>query len=431
MNIATRIDVDERTSMTWANIFSSEKPAPMWEQALITLWFFLTYVPVKGSTAMLYLLVLAFMGILAMDKQTIVPVIAKTWPLYLLPIFGLMSFMWSPHSSEAFRQGLLLILTALTIVIIASRTDIRHALRCLMFAGWMATIMAIPYWNSFHTGAMYGSKNYLAIQVTFMMLISCAAALNKRELLWVRLAAIPFIPLGFIMVLRADSATSLVFAVIGPVLLVLMKLFWVETARFRNVRPAILMIAIAVILVGVTLILSMPSNSFVADFLGLVGKKPNLSGRTTIWMAGRVVQDQYPLFGTGLAGFWNPENGAAQSINFYDFKPFGTKLSFHNSYMEVRVHLGLIGFWLFILIWVWCTFRLVKTWLKSHDIEASLMIVTSLLVFMSTHTESWAFGTFNTPVNLLYLGAVATLGATGKRLVGRMPVIVKEMSDGR
>jgi exopolysaccharide production protein ExoQ len=45
-------------------------------------------------------------------------------------------------------------------------------------------------------------------------------------------------------------------------------------------------------------------------------------------------------------------------------------------------------------------------------------------VFISTFTESFAWATFNTPLNLLYLGALATLSPGRRKLVGQAPVYV-------
>ncbi|MEZ5998295.1 MAG: O-antigen ligase family protein [Hyphomonas sp.] len=423
MNVTTRIEMDDDRSLTWANVYSDERTPPIWEQAMVTLWFFLTYLPVPGGSAFLYLLVMAMMGILLLEKEKILPVVFQAWPLLLLPIFGIFSFMWSPHPSGAMRDGILLTLTAVIAVIIGCRLGMRYIFRCLMFAGWMATLYILPF-GHFEYGGIIGSKNFLALQVTFMLLLSTATVLNKREPLLLRVAAIPFIPLGAYIVLSAHSATSLVFTVVGPFALLMAKLFWVEMADVRYVRGSVLVGAVILVLLVIMVILSMPTNNFEDQFLGLVGRERNLTGRTTIWMAGRVVQDQHPIFGTGLAGFWNPENGAAQSINHYDFKPYGTKLSFHNAYMEVRVHLGWIGFWLYVLIWSWCGFRILKTWLQSRYMEASFIVIATILVFISTFTESWAWAAFSTPVNVLYLGAVATLGGSRKQLVGKIPVVI-------
>lgn len=411
--------------IVWARAYSEDKDAPLWEQFILTLWLFVTYVQLPGTSALLYLLVLITMGIMVLDKQTVIPVVMKSWPLFLVPIWGLFSILWAPFPAAALRGGVLMILSPLIMIIYAARMDVRHVLRCLMFAGWICAFLVLPYIGNLPSGGPFSSKNYLGMQMNFMMLISLASLLNNRELTWVRLAAIPFIGLGFLFVFLSDSVTSMVFAVVGPVGIVLMKLFWAEAARIRNLRAFIFGAFVLVTLSLTMLILSMPNVDIVGEFLDKIGKSSSYEDRQRIWVAGKVVVDQHPLLGVGLEGFWYDANGAAQSINFYDHKPYGTKLSFHNSYLEMRVHLGIIGLYLYISMWIWIAYRLLKTWLSSKHIEFSLLMVTTILIFTFSHTESMPAGIFNTAVNLIYLGAVASLGASRKRLVGRIPLKVR------
>ena len=193
MNMVKPIQVNETETLGFANLYRTGRKAPVWEQALVTVWFFVTYLPLDGVTPIRYLLVLYFLGITAMYYRDVAPVILKSWPLFLLPIFGLLSFMWSDYPSDAIRAGVLLLLTPLTIVVVGARLNTRQALRCLMFAGMITTIFAIPTFSTFSQGGPYGNgaKNLFAIQMLFAMLLSLATALNPKEFLWVRLLALP------------------------------------------------------------------------------------------------------------------------------------------------------------------------------------------------------------------------------------------------
>lgn len=425
MNIVKLTGNPPDGTIVWARAYSEDKDAPLWEQFILMLWFLVTYVQLPGSSALLYLLVLISIGILVIDKQTIVPVVMKAWPLFLLPVWGIISILWSPFPAAALRGGVLMILSPLIIVIYAARMDVRHVLRSLMFAGWICAFLVLSYIGDLPSGGPFASKNYLGMQMNFMMLISLSSLLNNRELTWVRLAAIPFIALGFVFVFLSNSVTSMVFAVVGPVGIVLMKLFWAEAARVRNLRTFIFGAFVFTTLSLTILILGLPNVDIVGEFLDKIGKSSSYEDRQRIWVAGKVIVDQHPILGVGLEGFWYDANGAAQSINFYDHKPYGTKLSFHNSYLETRVHLGIVGLYLYIGMWLWMAYRLLKTWLSSKHIEFSLLMVTTILIFTFSFTESMPAGIFNTAVNLIYLGAVATLGASRKRLVGHVPLMMR------
>jgi exopolysaccharide production protein ExoQ len=428
MNMVKPIQVNETETLGFANLYRTGRKAPVWEQALVTIWFFVTYLPLDGVTPIRYLLVLYFLGITAMYYRDVVPVVLKAWPLFLLPIFGLLSFMWSDYPSDAIRAGALMLLTPLTIVVIGARLNTRQALRCLMFAGMITTIFAIPTISTFSQGGPYGmgAKNLFAIQMLFAMLLCLATALNQKEFLWVRLLAFPFVPVCFVFQYLAHSATSLVFAIVGIVGLLGVRYFWMNLGQIRHLRTSLLMASAGIALTGAIVFLSMPENTMMNDFLGLLGKDATFTGRSAIWRQAELLSHEHPIAGVGLEGFWQYDVGAAQTINENDFKPFGTKLTFHNSFWEVRVHLGYVGYAMFLLILGWCSYRTVLAWFRAPTMDSSALLITTVIIFTSTFTESYLWGTFNTLVNLFYFGAITTLGAGERKFEGRVPLTVRE-----
>ena len=428
MNMVKPIQVNEKETLEFANLYRTGRKAPVWEQALVTVWFFVTYLPLDGMTPIRYLLVAYFLGIAAMYYRNVTPVIFKSWPLFLLPVFGLLSFMWSDYPSDAIRSGVLMLLTPLTIVVIGARLDTRQALRCLMFAGMITTIFAIPTISTFSVGGPYGNgaKNLFAIQMLFAMLLSLATALNEKEFWWIRLMAVPFVPVCFVFQYLAHSATSLVFAVVGIVGLLGVRYFWMGFGQIRHLRTSLLMAAVGIGLTGAIVILSIPENTMMDDFLGLLGKDATFSGRAAIWRQAELISHDHPIIGVGMEGFWQYDVGAAQTINENDFKPFGTKLTFHNAFWEVRVHLGYVGYVMFLTILGWCSYRTVLTWFRAPTMDSSALLITAVIIFTSTFTESYLWGTFNTLVNLFYFGAITTLGAGERTFEARVPVTVRE-----
>lgn len=427
MNVMSRkMSVNEDTTLVWAKVFSEDNSAPIWFQFIATAWFFATYIDFPGVTAVRYLLVVALLGVIALKSAIVLPNVLRAWPLFVLPAFALSSILWAPHPSLALRNGVYFVLTPLFIITIISVLDARRAMRCLMFAGWMASMIVLMNFSSIATGGPYGSKNYVALQMNFMMLLSLATALNKNELTWIRLAALPFIPMGIVFVMSAHSATNLVLAGAGILGLITFRLLWVDVSRVKNARSLLFLTGIVLVFSVLSIALAMPSEDFVGDVLQALGKDGTLSGRAAVWAAGRVVQDQHPLLGTGLGGFWLPENGAAQSINYHDYKPYGTVLTFHNAYMEVRVHLGYIGWALYIGTWIWQAQRAIRNWMTSHDLEASAMLLLLVLVFITTFTESTPWGVFNTPVNIILLASTAAFSKRRRKFEGYVPVKVSE-----
>lgn len=404
------------------DVFRENRKGPLWEEVMMWMMFFSTYAPWPSVTPILYLLVAGYMAILIFDYRTIVPVLLKSWPIFLLPLFGLWSFAWSPFPAEAFRSGVLFLLTPVIIVIAASRLSMRQVMRAMMFAGICTAILSAPYIADFAEGGLYPQKNYFAMQMLFLMLTSLATCLNPKESIWIRLIGVAFVPIAFVFQFLAESATSLVFAVLGIVGMLTLRFFWVGLGRVKHLRTMIFLSGVTALLFISLVVLNLPQNEFVNDFLGLVGKDSSLTGRTAIWEAGRLTSAEHPIFGVGLEGFWFYDNGMAQTLNENDHKAFGTKLSFHSTYWETRVHLGWIGWSLFVFIVVWCFYRTVKEWFRTPTMDTSALLVMAVIILSSTFTESYLWGTFNTLVYLYYFGAVSAFGAEKREFVGKAPV---------
>ncbi len=422
MNIVSRIPTDRDSALVMAKVYEEARKPPYWEQGLLSLWFLNSFVPLPFETPLRYLLVLWFLWQLAMHKELVIPIILKAWPLFLLPIFGLLSVFWAPYFGAAVRSGMLYLLTPLVAVIIIARFDISTVLRCMFFAGVVAIVVCAPYYDTMHEGGPYPQKNYFAQQMLFVALLSCMTMLNVKSWPWARLLAAAIFPIALIFMLRAPSATALVFAAVGIVGLFMVKFVWVSVSQVRHLRSIIFILGASLVLMGALVVLNQTNQDYVGDFLGALGKDTTFTGRTHIWAAGRVVAEEHPLVGVGLEGFWNISNGAAQSINEMDFKPYGTKLTFHNAYLEVRVHLGYVGLVLYLMLWAWCGYRLFKQFFQESTLETSALLVFGAIVFISTFTESLAWAPFNTPMNLLYLGALATLSPVKRKCVGSVPV---------
>lgn len=401
------------------NVFRERRKAPFWEEIMMWLMFFVTYAPWPSVSPILYLLVAGYMAILVFDYRTIVPVMLKSWPVFLLPLYGLWSFTWSPFPPEAFRTGVLYLLTPIIIVIAASRLSMRQVIRALMFAGICTAVLSVPHIADFAEGGLYPQKNYFAIQMLFLMLTALATCLNPHESIWVRMIAFAFVPVAFVFQFLAESATSLVFGVLGIAGMLVLRFFWVGLGEIRHLRTMIFLSAVTFGLFISLTVLNLPQNEFVNDFLELVGKDSSLSGRTAIWEAGRLTSAEHPIFGVGLEGFWYYENGMAQTLNENDHKEFGSKLSFHSAYWETRVHLGWIGWSLFVWIVVWGLYRTVKAWLVTPSMDTSAVLVTAVIIVTSTFTESYLWGTFNTSIYLYYFGAISAFGAESRALVGK------------
>ena len=143
---------------------------------------------------------------------------------------------------------------------------------------------------------------------------------------------IPFVVLTPMLVWlfqQANSATALVCAVIGVMILIAMQL------PFIRVRSTSLAGYVIACLLAIALLQSVFDLRSLA--VGILGRDVTLTGRTDIWE--RVLAEPInPLLGTGFYSFWLGDRNEKISADF-DYL-LGTA---HNSYIEVYLNSGVIG----------------------------------------------------------------------------------------
>ena len=404
--------------VTPVNVYEEARKAPLWEQAFYTIWLFSIFLPIDAFQPIRYLCIVGLLSMLVLHAKDVLPLMRKAWPIFMLPIFVAFSLGWTLYPGAGTKTVLLVLLTPTLLVVLASRLRAAEFLRLIMIAGWFGTLYCIPFYATFAAGGPYAPKNIFAFHMMIVIVLSMGAVLNEEEHILLRLIAIAFIPVAFLFQLLADSATSLVFAVAGCAVLLAIKLVWGGVSRVRHMRTTMIALFIGAVLTLTLAVLSMPENSMFDDFLALVGKDSTFTGRTAIWNAAEIVSKQHPWIGVGVEGFWNPLTGLAQTLNENDSKPFGTKLSFHSAFWEVRVHFGYIGLALFLNAMAWSGLRTVGLWLKEGNLVNSTLLVMYIVIFTSCFTESYATGTTNMMVYFFYFGGLAAFQHGERKFLG-------------
>jgi len=401
------------------NVYQDESRAPAWEQAMFVAWFFALYLPLLAFTPIRYGCICVMLGLFFVYRHETIPLLQKSWPLLPYPILSLFSIFWTDYPVDGLRSVMLGILTPISLITVAARLRPSEFLRVMMLAGALASLYCIPYFGTLSEGGPLPQKNLLAYQFMLVTLIALATALNHQEQTIFRLIALAVAPLAFYIQLSADSATSLVFAVLGSVILIGIKVFWVAVGNVAHLRSALLALIISGLLAIAFVLLSMPEITFVRDFLELVGKDPTLTGRTGIWNAAEMVSAQHPWFGVGVEGFWQPNTGLAQTLNELNHTAPGSKISFHSAFWEVRVHFGFVGLGFFILSMVWAGWRTLGLWLRDGSVINSALLIFYCIIATSCFTESYPAGSFSTIVAVFYFGALAAFDVGARKLIGQ------------
>jgi len=404
--------------VTPVNVYEDARKAPLWEQAFYTAWMFSIFMPIDAFQPIRYVCIAGLLGMIAVHRDEVLPLMMKAWPLFLLPILATFSVFWTPYPAEAPKTATLLMLGPILLVVLAARLRAIEFLRVVMFAAWLGTLYSALFMGSLADGGPYAQKNSLAFHMMIVILVSLGTFLNEEEPLALRLVALIFVPVAFFFQYLADSATSLVFAVVGSALLIMVKLVWGSVSKVRHMRTTTLVFSAALALVIAILVLSIPNNTLVDDFLSVVGKDSSLTGRTAMWEAAGRVSADHPWFGVGVEGFWNPLTGTAQTLNENDSKPFGTALTFHSAFWEVRVHFGFVGLAIFIFAITWAGLRTIGLWLSDGSVANSILLLMFMVILISCFTESYASGGSSMMTYFLYAGGLAAFRVGERKFVG-------------
>ncbi|MEE9381460.1 MAG: O-antigen ligase family protein [Hyphomonadaceae bacterium] len=389
----------------------AQKPrtAPLWEQALVALWVLVTTVTFPRDELFLYPLAMFFLGSFFLRRTEIVPFALKNWILFLLPLWAMASYLWSPVPAHSLRFGTFMLLTVIIAIYVAKRLTVRQIVEAVFVANVVVILIVAPSMGSFDEGGPFGEKNIFAWRMTIALLSALALALDPKEPPIIRLVAMPVIPVAFLFMFMAKSATTLVMSLAAIFVFLIVWLFWTNVSRIRHLRVLLIVVFLMSIVVSTLLMAFLPENDFSNAFLGLIGKDSTLTGRTMLWHTGREVVREHPWLGYGAGGYWRLDVGTAQTLLELSFKPAGSSFSFHSSYLETQVNLGRIGLMTLIFTVAWSLYRTVLGWLKTQDVKHSFLMLVAMIMFITSFTESVFFSAFDISVTLFFIAAATSL----------------------
>lgn len=411
-------------TQTLGAVYLPFKGGRVWEQALLVLWFIITFLPLEGGaiSALRYLFVLYFMTFLVLDGRTIGANLARSFWLLPLQILGLLSVFWAPFPDAALRTAFLYLTSTLIIIIIASRYTPRQILRCMMFTAMLASLFVLITPNPMDLGGPYGSKNNLATHMLLGFILCFSFALDRDETALVRLPAFLFALIAAFITVMANSTTALLFLMATCLIILMARVVFLDLSRIKNMRLMLFILGIGFALALAYAALVLVDQAALDSFLGMFGKDSTLTGRTAMWAAASEQIEQNPVLGRGMEGFWYYDSGVAQTLNENDHKPFGTKLTFHNSYLEVGVHLGYVGLVFFIISLVWVVLTIAGKVFQDPDMVVSAFAVIVLVSMIHTFTETVLWGTFDAQGTLFFIAGAAFAGRERRKFLGNLVV---------
>ncbi len=265
-----------------------------------------------------------------------------------LPLLALSSALWSPFPAGTAYAGLEYIAMVFCAIICARFIEMKGFLLGLSAGGmavvWIA-ILSGQYTIDYISGerslvGYFGSKNITGL-LSEITIIAAIFVFLMRGVSWWEKIVLGIIPcgLGFTGLWLSHSVSSGLSLCVA---LLVMGCIWAFVRCPREMRQFLL---IFMALFGVTA--SLFAAGLMPEGYGalfeILGKNPNLTGRTYLWAEGIKIVRENPIFGHGYQAFWQPGVAAAEQY----WKEFGIDnkrgFHFHNIFIQTGVDLGIVG----------------------------------------------------------------------------------------
>ncbi len=325
----------------------------------------------------------------------------ENWALFLIPMWSLLSALWSDIPIIVIKGSIQLILTTVFAVVLANRLNINVFLRTVAIAMLLAMLMSFfssrmalnGLTGEYSLIGIFNSKNFLAVNAALSLAVALSLFFNKSMDGFSRILGLILLIISILVLIKAKSLSAIIFVVLS-VLISFFIVFYQNICLHQTTRKQcnwfISVIAVSLIVYfGIGII----SGSF-DELMYSLGKDPTLTGRTYIWDRGLEIIAEHPLFGVGSQSLFYIGNDIAEDIWAFAHVPSGAGFNFHNMYIDISVELGFLGLILFtslIIMFFRKIFSLRKIELGSGNFFAILIFI---YLFLQTFLEANWFQQF-------------------------------------
>lgn len=268
------------------------------------------------------------------------------------PIVGLagLSFFWSAMPGVSFASAVRLFLTTLFGLYIATRYTLKQQLQLLGWTFALIVTLSLIYavllpkygiMGGVHAGSwrgIYTHKNTLGRMMTLSSTVFTMLLLSDRKN---RFFLSIFLGLSILLLLLAQSTGALV-----NLLVMLSGIVAAQVLRAQYQWAVVLISSLLLIAGSISAGVWFNFQTLVVDVLG---KDPTLTGRTPLWMASIEMIKQRPWLGYGYEAFWKGLDGPSADIWRTLKWPVPDA---HNGFVELTLHLGLVGLIIFLVGYV-------------------------------------------------------------------------------
>ncbi|AJE47798.1 O-antigen ligase family protein [Celeribacter indicus] len=378
------------------------------DQILVTIWFLATFKQFPMDELVLYPLALYFACAFARDIDALFPVLKRGgWMLFPFPIWCTLSVLWGLEAGLIVKSSLQLYLTVLISFCAALRLEQRQLVFSFMIAAGVFAVLSRFAAPGPPERGIFGSKNQMGLNMVMLWLAALCVLFDPGQRRAFRILALVLAALSLNLVFIAQSATAvlLAFGLLGLVGFILLL-------RGRGLlHPQVMLtlsLGLGVLIFGGALFLSTSSVDVAGIILEKFGKDATLTGRTVLWGYAFDQIRENPLLGVGHGGFWRPYDWTSLARKIYvDFHmALSARFYFHNAYLEVAVHQGLIGLAFALLAFGFGVWQTTVALLRRIDMPQAFFFSIAAMMLVRNMTEPGLMTAFAQMTMILYMGAL-------------------------
>lgn len=393
---------------------------------VIGLWFYVTTTKFDNDELLLYPMALYFVFAFFRDRHLTWPVVQRGFILLLVPGWWMASALWSPEPALAFRSGLQSMLTIMICFFMASRLDIRVLLTIVLIASFIIALRCLPQGLldlsiGNPSKGIYNHKNILGTDMSVLWVAALALILLPNQSKLVRLIALAALPIALMLVFASQSATAILLSLGMAGVLVGAMMYLGRENIITPGRAFFLCMTFSFAMFAVMAWINLSSADPITLVLEALGKDRSLTGRTDLWNIATGEIAERPLLGTGAKGYWRYDDEPFVRQIFIDYyKKRGNVFHFHNSWLELSVNLGLVGFGLAAASMAWALVILTQRSFTRGGPENWALLAVGLAVFARSMTEGSLFSAFIRLDMILWTGALISTTASST-VIGPKP----------
>lgn len=339
------------------------------------------------TTLVVLLFLLPWGWIILRQPQAALGAVRSNWFLLALPVLAVTSTLWSDHSEISLRSGVQYFVTIVIGILAGSCLRPRTVVSALLSALFLLAIVSIldgsaeynAYTGEYTLIGVFGSKNYFAVCMSFLLLTAISAAFDSSQAMIFRVIGIISIAVAAPLLVYARSVGALVISVATLLICLVLRLLIRLPVKLRIACLALLFLSTSLVLIVSTLDVSY------ADFLNYFGKDVTLTGRTLLWQYATAAIGDRPFLGGGYEAFWQPGNNSAEQLWYYSYVTNKYGYHFHNTYLQITVDLGFLGLTLFVLTLAGLAAKVIARLSFSRP-SAEQLFAISLFIFLTLRT---------------------------------------------